>query len=414
MVNYCNNLGTFTVTSIFENILSLFNYFRFFLAAYFLVGMHIILDTPGGTGLYLSFNIIAWLVVVVLIALGLWQITLNKRVYYSKMLLWLTLGCLCLIVPVFYNFEFTDHAIPRLLALIAGLLFLFCLYQFNVSAKQRLQLLLVILLSVAIEAAIGLAQFFLFEPGFWGGYKIGSSRPHGVFLQPNVMASYMATGLAIALYLSMKVISVDVNGNAQVLTEKISKPYYKTLIYGLIYFSLFSSCFLLIMLQSRTGSISAGLVLLLIVPYLYQKSRKQLTINTVVLTLAAMLAFSQFDDSAIPKRGGEIYQSMGVRGPIFTVSWDMIKEQPIKGYCYGNFERSYLDHANNYFIEHPEIGQTIKRLAHPHNEVLFWTIEGGIVALLGFIFFAIAYLTLWCKIFGDMGHTKALALSALI
>jgi len=40
---------------------SLFSYFQFSLGACFLVGLHIVLDTPGGTGLYLSFNIIACL-----------------------------------------------------------------------------------------------------------------------------------------------------------------------------------------------------------------------------------------------------------------------------------------------------------------------------------------------------------------
>ena len=103
--------------------------------------MHIILNTPGGVGLYLSYNIIAWLITSILIALGLWQITLNKKIYYSKMLLWLSLGCACLIIPIFYHFEFTDHAIPRVLALIGGLLFLFSLYQFQLSKLEALRLL---------------------------------------------------------------------------------------------------------------------------------------------------------------------------------------------------------------------------------------------------------------------------------
>ncbi len=74
---------------------SLFSYFKLFIAGYFLLGMHTILDTPGGMGLYLSFNIIAWLFIVILIALGLWQITVNKKIIYRKILGWLSLGCLC-------------------------------------------------------------------------------------------------------------------------------------------------------------------------------------------------------------------------------------------------------------------------------------------------------------------------------
>ena len=130
---------------------SIYSYFKFFLVSYFLIGMHIILDTPGGTGLYLSFNIIAWLLVVILLALGLWQITLNKKIVYSKMLVWLSIGCLCLFIPSFYSFEFTDHAIPRLLALTGGLLLLFCLYQFPVTQTDKHQLLILILVAVTIE-----------------------------------------------------------------------------------------------------------------------------------------------------------------------------------------------------------------------------------------------------------------------
>ena len=203
--------------------------------------MHVIFDTPGGVGLYFSYNIIAWLITSILIALGLWQITLNKKIYYSNMLLWLTLGCVCLVIPVFYQFEFTDHAIPRILALIGGLLFLFSLYQFKFSKLEALRLLALMLLAVVIEACFGLVQFFLLEEGDWGGYIIGISRPHGVFLQPNVMASFMATGLAIALFLSIQ-----------------KRLFKNTLaVKCLIVFSLFITSFLLILLQSRTGFVGA-------------------------------------------------------------------------------------------------------------------------------------------------------------
>ncbi len=356
--------------------------------------MHIILDTPGGTGLYLSYNIIAWLFVVIMIALGLWQITLNRKIYYSKMLLWLMLGYSCLLIPVFYHFEFTDHAIPRLLALTGGLLFLFCLYQFKVSKQQMMQLLLLILAAVAIEAALGLAQFLFFEEGYWGGYKVGVSRPHGVFLQPNVMASFMATGLAISLFLSVK-------------SHYFS---HKKTFHTLIYFCLFATSFLLVLLQSRTGHIGAILVILLLCPYLYTKNAKQLRTNLIVITLGVLTALACFENSTIPKRGAAIYQSAGARSSIFIVSADMIKTKPILGYGYGGFERSFIDHFNQYGIEHPEIGSTIKRLAHPHNEVLFWGVEGGMVALAGFVFFVIGYLTVWLKI----PRTKALALFALL
>lgn len=356
--------------------------------------MHIILDTPGGVGLYLSYNVIAWLITSILIALGLWQITINKKIYYSKMLLWLALGCFCLIVPIFYNFEFTDHAIPRVLALVGGFLFLFSLYQFKLSKLEALRLLALILLAVVIEACFGLAQFFLFEEGDWGGYRIGISRPHGVFLQPNVMASFMATGLAIALFLSTK---------TKIIQSKL-------LFNGLIVLSLFVTSFLLILLQSRTGFVAAMIIIVLVTPYLYQQNKKQLTINFIIIAIATLSAFINLERSDTPMRGQQVYENVGARDVIFVVSADMVKEKPLLGYGYGGFERSFIDQFNQYAIDNPEIGNTITRLSHPHNEVLFWVVEGGIVALFAFIFFTIGYLSTWRKV----SLRKGLVLLALI
>ena len=374
--------------------LSLLPYVKIFLCGYFIIGMHIILDTPGGTGLYLSYNIIAWLFVTVFISLGLWQVALNQKIYYSKMLLWASLGCIFLVIPAFYRFEFTDHAIPRILALLAGLLFLFSLYQFKVTKKHSLQLLLLILVSVAIEAVFGLIQFFVLVAGDWGGYIIGKSRPHGVFLQPNVMASFMATGLAIALYLSTKI---------QHFSQQKLLKYF-------LYFCLFASSFLLVLLQSRAGQTGAVAALLMLSLYLYQKSKRQLALNLLIVTFSAAIAVSCLNNSELPQRGTEIYQSAGPRAEIFTVSLDMIKTKPIVGYGYGGFERSFIDHFNEYAQQHPEIGNTIKKLSHPHNEIFLWVIEGGIIAFIGLLLFAFGYLTT----FTHIRLPKALACTALI
>ncbi|MFQ3313264.1 MAG: O-antigen polymerase [Colwellia sp.] len=360
--------------------------------------MHIILDTPGGVGLYYSYNVIAWLITSVLIALGLWQITLNKKIYYSKMLLWLTLGCVCLIIPVFYNFEFTDHAIPRILVLVGGLLFLFSLYQFQLSKLEALSLLAVILAAVVIEACFGLVQFFLFKEGDWGGYIVGSSRPHGVFIQPNVMASFMATGLAIGLFLSIKI--------KQITPTKSGDTLFTVLIIA----SLFLTSFILVLLQSRTGFVAALAGLVLMLPYLYQKNKKQLIISLAVIAVAVFSALACIKNSGIPIRGEQTYQSVGVRDVIYLVSADMVKEKPLLGYGYGGFERNFIDHFNKYAIVNPEVGDTIKNLSHPHNEVLFWVVEGGIIALSAFVFFTIGYICTWRKIPLKTG----LALLALI
>ncbi|MFT5296124.1 MAG: O-antigen polymerase [Colwellia sp.] len=344
--------------------------------------MHIVLETPGGTGLYLSFNVFGWLIATILISLGLWQITLKRKVVTSKLQLYSLLGFLCLCIPMFYGSEFSDHAIPRLLGLAGGLLLLFCLYQFDELNDNPKQILWWILIAVALQASFGLVQYFIFETGDWGGYKLGISRPHGSFLQPNVMASFMATGIALALYLSVS-------------SKRFSVDKYQQ---ALCYFCLFSSAFLVVILQSRTGHFTTLLVLTFIGPYLYLKNKKQLSVNVFIIIASFFIALISFNNSDAFSRGEENYQKAGARPDTYLITAQMILDKPITGAGYGLYERAFLDTYNSYIIEHPEMGKAQQRMAHPHNEVLYWVSEGGIVAFIGMIFFFIAYMTSWLKI----------------
>ncbi len=378
----------------FESILSLLPYCKWLLLAYFLMAMHIVLPSPGGAGLYLSYNVFAWIIITLFIACGIWQITLNKTIYYSNLLIWLLVGVIVLIIPAFYAFEFTDYAIPRLLALVAGFLFLCCLYQLKLSKKDGMQLLLLILIAIVIEACFGLIQFFILETDDWGGYIVGKHRPHGFFTQPNVMASFIATGLAIALFLSVQ--------------EPFNR--YHKYLQGFLYLSIFAFSFLLVLLQSRTGFIGATCAVLLLIPLLYKHNKRQLFWYVVIISVAVSFASFCLAQSSTPIRNQQIYQEMGLRQNIFVVAADMIKQNPIIGYGYGDFERSFIDHFNQYALENPTIGNTIKNLSHPHNEVLFWVIEGGIVALIAFVIFTLGFLLTWRRI----ALLKGLALLALI
>jgi O-antigen polymerase len=358
--------------------------------------MHIVLETPGGTGLYLSFNVFGWLIATILISLGLWQITLNKKIVTSKLLLYSLLGFLCLCVPMFYGSEFSDHVIPRLLGLAGGLLLLFCLYQFEELSNNPQQILWWILIAVALQASFGLVQYFVLEIGDWGGYKLGISRPHGSFLQPNVMASFMATGITIALYLSASSKTFCLNKYRQ----------------ALCYLCLFSATFLVVVLQSRTGHLAMLLVLIFIGAYSYQINKKQFFVNSLIIITSLCIALNSFNNSEAYSRGEENYQKAGARPNTYLITAQMIKDKPITGAGYGLYERAFLDTYNSYIIDHPKIGKAQQRMAHPHNEVLYWVSEGGIVAFIGMIFFFIAYMNSWLKI--ERKSAKRLAILGLI
>ncbi|WP_432612569.1 pilin glycosylation ligase domain-containing protein, partial [Aeromonas dhakensis] len=215
---------------------------------YWLLGMHFFMHNPGGAGLYLPFNAWGWIFASLVIGLGLWRVTLQQRLVFSLLQGWLWLGGLLLLLPMAYpGFELKDYAIPRLLGLFAGLLFLFCLYQWPLVRASRDRLIYLLLGAVAIEALLGLVQYYLLVPGNWIGYDTHANRPYGIFQQPNVMASFMATGLVLASWLELR-------GNPHVWLR------------GLRYGVILAASLLLVVLQSRVGQLGGLLALLLLVP----------------------------------------------------------------------------------------------------------------------------------------------------
>lgn len=334
-------------------------------ALYWLLGMHFFMHNPGGAGLYLPFNAWGWIFASLVIALGLWQVTLRQRLVISSLQLGLWLGALLLLLPMAYpGFELQDFAIPRLLGLFAGLLFLFVLYQWQLASRARDRLLYLLLGAVAIEALLGLVQYYLLTPGNWIGYDIRVNRPYGIFQQPNVMASFMATGLALAIWLELR---------------REGNPWLKGLRYGVIV----STSLLLVVLQSRVGQLGGLLALILLVPQLYRQRQLGRMLGLVALGFAFGLV-SQYGMSGV-KRGIEIYQSGGYRPIYWAYCTKLISQMPWTGWGYGSFESVFLQHYMADKAQHPAMVQIEYNLDHPHNEFLYWAVEGGIAPMIGMV-----------------------------
>ncbi|QJT28664.1 ligase [Aeromonas media] len=334
-------------------------------ALYWLLGMHFFMHNPGGAGLYLPFNAWGWIFASLVIALGLWQVTLRQRLVISSLQLGLWLGALLLLLPMAYpGFELQDFAIPRLLGLFAGLLFLFGLYQWRLVRPARDRLLYLLLGAVAIEALLGLVQYYLLTPGNWIGYDIRVNRPYGIFQQPNVMASFMATGLALAIWLELR---------------KDRNPWLQGLRYGVIV----STSLLLVVLQSRVGQLGGALALILLVPQLYRQRQLGRMLGLVALGFAFGLV-SQYGMSGV-KRGIEIYQSGGYRPIYWAYCTKLISQMPWTGWGYGSFESVFLQHYMADKAQHPAMVQIEYNLDHPHNEFLYWAVEGGIAPMIGMV-----------------------------
>ncbi|GAB3226688.1 hypothetical protein [Pseudaeromonas pectinilytica] len=169
---------------------------------YWLLGMHFFMHNPGGSSFYLPFNMVGWAFVSLLIGIGFWQVAGSQRLYVSSLQAGLWGGFALLLIPLFAHTELPIEAgVPKMLGIAAGLLLLFALSQLRLAREQRLLLLYLLLGAVAIEASLGLVQYFLLTPGNWIGYNTLINRPYGIFQKDSVLSSFLALGISVALYL---------------------------------------------------------------------------------------------------------------------------------------------------------------------------------------------------------------------
>lgn len=353
------------------------------LLLFFLLGMHFFMPSPGGDGLYLPFNVVSWIFVAVFIAIGLWHMSQEQKIKINTLHWFMLIGFIFLLIPIFYDTPFTDFAIPRLIGLALILILLFGINQFStndevVNNQQHNQILLLILIGIAVSTLIGLYQLFFITEGTWLGYKPGSSRPHGNFVQPNVMASLLVTGIIIASYL---------------FTAKVQLlAYWQKL---LIISILFSAALLITILQSRTGFLGLALAMVCLFPYAFKHQKKHLLLVFVILGLGVTTAHISKQNIETPIRSSDIYSDAGARTDIYRVAGHMIMTEPLTGFGYGGFERKYREFHLRLINDNPTLPLPLENLTHPHNEVLYWGVEGGLIAILGLFSFATGFLFLF-------------------
>nr|MDA8164701.1 Wzy polymerase domain-containing protein [Desulfobacteraceae bacterium] len=258
-------------------------------------------------------------------------------------------------------------AVPRFLGLIAGWLFLLSLYQFFPDREHRRQVLLLVLLSVGIEAAFGLVQYYLLTPGNWLGYDAKQNLPYGIFQQPNVMATFMTTGVTLSLYLLL-----DLHGAEQ-------KWYKSTLCYSVA----FAASLVTLKLGSRTGLLTllAGPAILTL---FFFKEKKQILVQWWLVLICAFLVGGAVPplETGLQKTSQEISHG-SPRLAIYRECLSMIWERPWLGWGYGDFPYQYLHHYSVSLKEGRAVPGSPENLLHPHNELLFWWVEGGIAPVLG-------------------------------
>ncbi|NHI01903.1 PglL family O-oligosaccharyltransferase [Oceanimonas sp. MB9] len=345
-------------------------------AVYALFGMHLYLPHLFGTGLQLPFNIIGWLFVGLMTTLGLWHWH-RRRLLTSRFWLGLVAASVLLWLPFFYwhNNSVAGQALPRMLGLAGGLLFYLALQQCRFSDRGRRYLLYCLLLAVSVEMLLGLAQFFVLEPGNVFGYNTQVRSPYGIFQHRNVMASFVATGMVLAVYLWL---------------NEAKSPWRPFLLRSCWFAAVLGAgAMLVVLLQSRAGQLGLLLGLLMLLPLLWQtlaKNRsKRLLASLVLIPLGVVTGVFGLDVFDMSKRSLDIYTQADGRFDIYAHGLRMWLEKPWTGYGYGSFESAFYRTYALWREQTPGAQPLFTEMGHPHNEFLYWAIEGGLAPLMGLV-----------------------------
>lgn len=347
----------------------------FLLGVCLLIGIHFNIQNTGGTGLEMPYNAAVWSVISLIFSSMLFHLSRTRQWISDPALKLLGLIMLAITIPIaFQEVVETTQAGTRMLAILAGLTLTVLFYQNFQSASSWQTILYLAVAATVIEALLCLVQQYLPSIAALGVYKEDYGRPFGSFQQPNVSASFIATGVICSLYLILK-------------THDENTTRFNAIL--LISCALTGST-ALVLLGSRAGIFGALLAIVFCLPQIYQylttesklisKYKPRLLLGWFFsAVMGVILAITSVQQMESGGRNLEAFQSTENRTSIYLQALDMIKDKPLSGWGYGNFERNFLDyyaekyHAGEY--THP----IIANLDHPHNELLLWAIEGGVI-----------------------------------
>lgn len=147
---------------------------------------------------------------------------------------------------------------------------------------------------------------------------------------------------------------------------------------------------ILVVLSSRTGWLGAIVGVGLMIPYLRRFAPKKLWIGWLLMVAAGLMSAWGLtaERSWAPADGRVSLQSL--RSVHIPQAFDMFKAEPMTGYGYGRFETAYITQTAIWHHDDPKLPAGVPSLDHPHNELVFWAAEGGIIPLLGLLIAAAA------------------------
>ncbi|AFI84419.1 hypothetical protein Q7A_1595 [Methylophaga nitratireducenticrescens] len=339
------------------------------LALLFLVSPFYLVSSLGGTGFDLPFNITVWAAATLVIAYSVWYFCGQDKLILPanyKGLLALPVGIL--LAAALAGVQDPITWLFRIVYVMAGVIFLFGLFQFRLKNTDRI--LLLIAIATMLQGLFGIIQLFqlpLLPDWVPRSDKVNAT---GVFQQVNVMASFLTTGVLISFYLCLRPVSFN-----------------RTYLKVFLLITIIVATYVMVATGSRIGLLSGILGLcMLLVSYRKQVRKNWKTIITAVLVV---LVASWMAKEGLHKTLDKTYrvveaQHSEQRLSIYRISIDAFTEAPIKGHGIGTFLEQFGLASSKFYQQYPT-AKLPTYIAHPHNELLLWAIEGGLLAFMGII-----------------------------
>lgn len=332
----------------------------------------------GGEGLFIPHNSSLWIVASWIIATASFLIYKNQVIVLPRY--WLGLALLpigALITGYIAENNNPTEWIVRISVIIGGYLFFLSLFQYQLKSKHIERSLYIVLAMGLIAGAYGVIQ------SQTGALHLGHIMPVspeykavGIFQQVNLQASLMATLLILSFYLA----------------SRPALQNFSFIIKFTLVITTITASFSIAYSGSRVGLISAiiGLSMLLIGRWKLFKNAK---LMFSVLTLSVIIG-TTLGQSGLTKTALKLDRAIGglhtdVRWHMYTLSWDIFTEAPFTGHGLGSFQKVFQEERADYQNKGGYKLESSPRFSHPHNEIIFWLVEGGVIAIIGILAAAI-------------------------
>jgi len=357
----------------------------------------------GGTGLRIPNNIVIWLIASGIGFYSLYRLTLSQQLYLPRYFIYIvSFPILVWCSGMFAGIEIVEQWFFRLLFIWGGLLFLLSLFQHNLKQGHLDRLIFVLLFSGLFHSLVGLAQIILVDKiPAWLPFN-ASGMPTGLFQHINNQASFQVTIIILGLWL-------------------VSRPFIRhghvwRFISIVIIISV--SAFIVGYSGSRVGALGflLALPLLLISRWRFVKADKYRWILILVAIMVAITTANTIENkrglTSVLEKTTAINSGFSgtARLGIYDISVELIKQKPIFGHGIGSFVRVWQYGKPGFYQQHPEAKLPSQRVSHPHNETLFWLVEGGLISGLGLLLVVIGVILSLSK----LPHSRRYAYAAFL